>query len=381
MSKQFSDYSNLQSLFTGIKNKNVDIEKNIAPVESDASSSSRTYAVNSRLILGDKLYKVIAAINIGDALIVDTNIELSSNLVTLIGQGGGGGETYYAGPGINISDDNVISSKAVEFAGTQAEWDALSTQEKSVFDYINITDDTSEETYQPGHSISDGTSEKTQREVLEFEGFTVTDDSVNGKTKVAEVPYTAGDGVEITEKEISVSDEISRTWTGTTAEWNAIVDKSVYDGWIINITDDQASGIGVVVDAVQDGNMNAVTSNAVATALADKQDKTDNNLTTTAKTVVGGINELNSDLTDKDIYEHYFVTYPAYNAGFSHYQVYPDVKPGYQLVGATPNHLQGGSTTIYLAQVSEGSMYITAYAQYNSTSAQTLEYILHYAKS
>lgn len=264
MSKNFSDYDNLTSLFTEIRNKNVDIEKNIAPVESDASSSSRVYAVNSRLILGDKLYKVIAAIDIGDALIVGTNIELSSNLVTLIGQGGGGGETYYAGPGINISDDNVISSKAVEFAGTQAEWDALSTQEKSVFDYINITDDTSEETYQPGHSISDGTSEKTQREVLEFEGFTVTDDSVNGKTKVAEVPYTAGDGVEITEKEISVSDEISRTWTGTKAEWDAIADKSVYDGWIINITDDQASGVGVVVDEATLGNMSAITSNAVA---------------------------------------------------------------------------------------------------------------------
>jgi hypothetical protein len=89
----------------------------------------------------------------------------------------------------------------------------------------------------------------------------------------------------------------------------------------------------------------------------------------------------NNDLDAKDIYEHYFVTYPAYNAGFSHYQVYPPVKSGYQLVGCTANHLQGGSTTIYLAQVSEGMMYITAYAQYASTSDQTLEYILHYAKS
>lgn len=90
---------------------------------------------------------------------------------------------------------------------------------------------------------------------------------------------------------------------------------------------------------------------------------------------------INSDLSDKDIYEHYTVTYPAYNAGFSHYQTFPAVKPGYQLVGVTPNSLQGASTTIYLAQVHEGSMYITAYAQYNTTSAQTLEYILHYTKS
>lgn len=178
---------------------------------------------------------------------------------------GGGGSSYTAGFGISIENDEI---KTTDFVGTQAQWDALTDVQKAAYDFVHITDDTSPENYSPGHAISDGTTEKTQREVLEFEGFTVTDDSVNGKTKVAEVPYTAGDGVEITEKEISVSDEISRTLTCTTAEWNAIVDKSVYDGWIINITDDQASGVGVVVDTVEDGNMNAVTSNAVAEALS-----------------------------------------------------------------------------------------------------------------
>ena len=140
MSKNFSDYDNLTSLFTGIKNKNVDIEKNIAPVEADASSSSKAYAVNSRLILGDKLYKVIAAIDVGDELVVDTNIELSSDLVTLIGQGGGGA-TYTAGAGIDISEQNEISSEIVMFTGTHAQWDALSLQEKCVFTHASFTDD------------------------------------------------------------------------------------------------------------------------------------------------------------------------------------------------------------------------------------------------
>ena len=158
---------------------------------------------------------------------------------------GTSGTNYTAGFGISIENDEI---KTTDFVGTQAQWDALTAAQKAEYDFIHITDDASPENYSPGHTISDGTSEKTQREVLEFEGFTVTDDSVNGKTKVAEVPYTAGNGVDITNKEISVSDDISRTWTGTTAEWNAIVDKSVYDGWIINITDDQASGIGIVVD-------------------------------------------------------------------------------------------------------------------------------------
>ena len=170
-----------------------------------------------------------------------------------------GSGNYTAGFGVDISDDEI---KTTDFVGTAQEWANVS--DKTVYDFVHITDDTSQvEEGAPGHSISDGTSEKTQREILEFEGFEVTDDSENGKTKVAEIPYTAGDGVDIINKEISITDDISRTWTGTKAAWDAIVDKSVYDGWIINITDDQTSGVGVVVDEVSEGNMNAVSSNAV----------------------------------------------------------------------------------------------------------------------
>lgn len=180
---------------------------------------------------------------------------------------GGGGTEYQAGFGIDIDDDTI---KTTDFVGTQAQWDALTATEKAAYDFVHITDDITNVNYSPGHAISDGTSEKTQREILEFNGFDVTDDSINGKTKIAEVPYTAGDGIEITNKEISVGDEISRTWTGTKAEWDAISDKSIYDGWIINITDDAAVGSGPVVDVVEDGNLNAVTSNAVYDALVDK---------------------------------------------------------------------------------------------------------------
>ena len=173
-----------------------------------------------------------------------------------------GSGNYTAGFGVDISDDEI---KTTDFVGTAQEWANVS--DKTIYDFVHITDDTSQvEEGAPGHSISDGTSEKTQREILEFEGFTVTDDSTNGKTKVAEIPYTAGDGVDITNKEISVSDDISRTWTGTKAAWDAIVDKSVYDGWIINITDDQAVG-SYIEDAVTEGSLNAVTSGAVYDAL------------------------------------------------------------------------------------------------------------------
>jgi len=184
--------------------------------------------------------------------------------------GGGGGETYYPGPGIDISSDNVISSKAVEFAGTQAQWDALSAEEKATYDYINITDDTNQIQYSPGHSISDGTSEKTQREVLEFDGFNVTDDSANGKTKVAEVPYTAGSLIDITNKEISVDgDKVKATFVGTIAEWEALSASEKAEYELVNLTDDLAGGAQAVVDAVEENNFSPVTSNAVYGVAAD----------------------------------------------------------------------------------------------------------------
>ena len=190
--------------------------------------------------------------------------------------GGGGGTTYTAGFGININSEDEIST--TDFVGTQAQWNALTPEQKAAYDIINITDDTTSISYKPGHSISDGTTEKTQRDGLVFDGFSVTDDSTNEVTKIAEIPYTAGDGIEITNKEVSVGDEISRTWTGTQAQWDAIVDKSPYDGWIINITDDAGAGVGPVVDVVEDGNMNAVTSNAVYNIAQNKMSYVDNGI-------------------------------------------------------------------------------------------------------
>ena len=178
----------------------------------------------------------------------------------------GGGSSYTAGFGVKIANDEISTR---DFVGTQAEWDAKTAAQKAEYDFIHITDDASQASYAPGHAISDGTSEKTQREVLEFNGFDVTDDSVNGKTKIAEVPYMAGRGVAITNKEVAVDETIATTFTGTQAEWNALTatEKAKYN--LVNITDDAASGAQVVVDEVTEGNMNAVSSNAVAEALGE----------------------------------------------------------------------------------------------------------------
>lgn len=63
---------------------------------------------------------------------------------------------------------------------------------------------------------------------------------------------------------------VKKTFTGTRAEWDALTtaEKKEYD--IANITDDLAGGELIVSDEVTAGDLNPVTSNAVAKALPKK---------------------------------------------------------------------------------------------------------------
>ncbi len=60
------------------------VEANIAPVETNASSSSSAYAVGAQLILNDVLYDVTSSISVGDAIAVGTNITAASKLTANI---------------------------------------------------------------------------------------------------------------------------------------------------------------------------------------------------------------------------------------------------------------------------------------------------------
>jgi hypothetical protein len=61
-----------------------------------------------------------------------------------------------------------------------------------------------------------------------------------------------------------------KTFVGTRAEWNllSVAEKTEYD--ICNLTDDTAGGELIVSDAVTDGDLNPITSNAVYNALGAK---------------------------------------------------------------------------------------------------------------
>lgn len=174
---------------------------------------------------------------------------------------------YQGGYGIKISNDNEIETKT--FVGTQAEWDNLTAAQKAKFDVVSITDDSTTLNNTPGHDIVDSTgTDMPQRSKLKFADETVTDDSTNDMTIITHTPYTAGNKIEITNREISCDETVKGTFIGTKAEWDALsaADKAKYD--IVSLTDDEITP-AAVVDTVADGNMNPVTSNAVADALKD----------------------------------------------------------------------------------------------------------------
>ncbi len=66
---------------------------------------------------------------------------------------------------------------------------------------------------------------------------------------------------------------VEKTWTGTTADWEALSasDKAKYT--FVNLTDDLAGGNLIVTDYVTSGDLNPITSNAVYVGLSGKQDE------------------------------------------------------------------------------------------------------------
>ena len=203
---------------------------------------------------------------------------------------------YQGGYGVNVNG-NEISAKT--FVGTTAEWNTLTPAQQAGFDTVSITDDGSAGNNTPGHEIVNnaGTTLPQRSQFKVGTGLSVIDDSTNDMTKVEATPYTAGRKIDITNYEVAADETLKGTFVGTKAQWNALstAEKAEYE--VVNFTDDE-SQVNLVVDTVADGNMNAVTSNAVADALALKQNITDNTLNTSAKTVPGAINELKSKKCD-----------------------------------------------------------------------------------
>lgn len=147
---------------------------------------------------------------------------------------------YEGGYGIKV-DGNAISAKT--FVGTQEEWNNLTSAQKAKFDAVSITDDASPLSDTPGHAILDGEDTPfPQRANLQFDDFTLVDDDENNATKISSIPYTAGDGINVDEREISVTEDRPPIFIGTTAEWEALsaAEKAKYT--LVNLEDDGETG-------------------------------------------------------------------------------------------------------------------------------------------
>ena len=107
-----------------------------------------------------------------------------------------------------------------------------------------------------------------------------TDDYTKGGTYECNI-VEGSDPIEYTWVLISVAEvdlsDYKTTFVGTSAEWTALSADEKAKYILVNITDDNESLGSEVVDAVTDGVLNPVTSNAVYDALTSKQDELTNN--------------------------------------------------------------------------------------------------------
>lgn len=93
------------------------VEANIAPVETDATSSSASYAVGAQLILNDVLYNVTSPITAGDALTVGTNIAVADDISTQLAS---------ATTAVNSKADKAVIDTEYETIGSAALYSHIS---------------------------------------------------------------------------------------------------------------------------------------------------------------------------------------------------------------------------------------------------------------
>ena len=221
-----------------------------------ASGSGGDYAQGEGITINNQVISVAPATNstLGGVKPDDETLKVDGITGTLSGN-------YEGGFNIKI-DGNTISTKT--FVGTLEEWNNLTSAQKAKFDTVSITDDGTTPIATPGHEVLDSTDTPLpQRTNIQFEGAEATDDSTNDITKVTITPYTAGDGIEIDDHEVSVTEDRPATFVGTTQEWDALTAAEKAQYKIVNLTNDVTGGETVVVDTIENGNLNPVTSNAV----------------------------------------------------------------------------------------------------------------------
>jgi len=162
-----------------------------------------------------------------------------------------------------IKHDNELTSQDTRLDRIEAETNAEHTKQVTFFADEASIPTTTTDTFLFGvgeyaYAIAEQTWYKLTAIDSTTKALTWTEVDVGLAT-----PYTAGEGIDITNNEIT---NTSRVWEGTQAEYNALTPAEKVGIALFLITDSIGTGV-VVDDVIEDGNMNAVTSNAVFNAL------------------------------------------------------------------------------------------------------------------
>lgn len=162
-----------------------------------------------------------------------------------------------------IKHDNELTSQDTRLDRIEAETNAEHTKQVTFFTNEAAIPTTTTDTFLFGvgeyaYAIAEQTWYKLTAIDTTTKALTWTEVNVGLAT-----PYTAGEGIDITNNEIT---NTSRVWEGTQAEYNLLTPEEKVGIALFLITDSIGTGV-VVDDVVEDGNLNAVTSNAVYDAI------------------------------------------------------------------------------------------------------------------
>lgn len=162
-----------------------------------------------------------------------------------------------------IKHDNELTSQDTRLDRIEAETNAEHTKQVTFFANEAAIPTTTTDTFLFGvgeyaYAIAERTWYKLTAIDTTTKALTWTEVDVGLATS-----YTAGEGIDLTNNTIT---NTSRVWEGTQAEYNALTPAEKVGVALFLITDSIGTGV-TVDDVVEDGNLNAVTSNAVYDAI------------------------------------------------------------------------------------------------------------------
>ena len=175
----------------------------------------------------------------------------------------------YLVPSTDPKTSNV-KDEYINLDGTSAGWEKIGSTDIDLSNYVTTTDlATALADYTTTTDLNTLLAAKADKSTVDgildgssIDSFGDVETALADKADISDVPTKTSD--------LTNDSNFVPIFTGTQAEWDAVVDKSVYE--IVNITDD--SETGTTTNQVTDGDVRAVSSGAVYDALTLKADKT-----------------------------------------------------------------------------------------------------------